>query len=391
MTTPTDGDICFTLSVVDETQLAVDCCERINRVYPYARIVLLVDQADRSNADVFALLFAGGRFNTQVVPFPTRLYSVENTGLVVSEHLRMFLRTRAKWWFKIDPDTRVNRPFRDLPDGACFFGTLQSGLPRDSLQGGCLGGTRAAAETVFRSGLLASAALADHELSWAGNNPHLRMRIADQGVVSFDFIHAWVCEQLDIPLRNHPEIQSNWLAPPEHASAYAVSHPDGPRYNTPASELIHQTVRRIVPARGRLAVMGTRGAPREVEACSASAFVSNEGPSESDLTTGDSAPLIAYTKECEDLGANFLVIPQYAYGWYLHVTDFWQYLEEHYPRVWRDKTCLIYQLGPPTPAWGWMPGSRPGATRPAGTAAVPQASDAPEPSRSGCCPTPRTS
>ncbi len=49
-----------------------------------------------------------------------------------------------RWWFKVDPDTVVWRRFRSLPDGACFFGTIQGGSPGPSLQGGCIGGTRAA-------------------------------------------------------------------------------------------------------------------------------------------------------------------------------------------------------------------------------------------------------
>ena len=349
MPIPADGEICFTLSVFDEVALAVQCCERINRVYPHAPIVLLVDQATRPGADVFAREFGGGRYNAQVVPFRTRLYALENGGKVVAEHVRLFLRTPAKWWCKIDPDTRINRPFLDLPDDLCCFGTLNpGGRPRASLQGGCIGGTRAAAEAILRSRLLTALSLRRVGRSWAGDNPFLLMRIADDAQVSFDFIHAWVCERLNIPLRDHPEIRSRWLVPPDDATAFAVSHPHGLGDDPPMQERIWSTVSRLIPSGGRVTVVkGWPWVTHDVEEFETVNLLAPDDIQESLRPHLREADLIAHLEEREDAGANFAFIPRRGFFWCHHFPGFWRHLEDHYPRVWRDGIGLIYQLGPP--------------------------------------------
>ncbi len=349
MPIPADGDVCFTLSVFDEVTLVLECCERINRVYPHAPIVILVDQADRSEADVFARAFGGGLYNTQVVPCRTRLYALENGGLVVAEHLRLFLHTSAKWWFKIDPDTRINRPFLDLPDELCFFGTLnQGGRPRASLQGGCIGGSRAAAEAMLRSGLLAARTLRDPDRTWAGDNPFLLMRVADDAQVSFDFIHAWACERLNIPLRDHPEIRSRWLTPPDDAATFAISHPHGPGDETSAQERISSVIPRLLPRGARVTVVhGWPWTTHDVEVFETSNVLAAEGIQESIRPRLREADLIAHLEEREDAGANFAFIPRQGFFWCHHFPGFWRQIEDNHPRMLRDKIGLIYQLGPP--------------------------------------------
>jgi hypothetical protein len=212
-----DADLCFTMSVIDERELVEDRVARISRVYPGSHVVLLPDgthTAGRPWPDVGVSV----RSNEE------RLYAVENGGLVVQRHLEAFLDSGARWWFKVDPDTVVWRRFGSLPDGICFFGTMQGGRPGPSLQGGCIGGTQAAARALLESAALLSPALLDPESSWAHGNPFLLARAA-RGLVSFDFVHAWACRQAGIPLQAHAEIRSEWKQPPLDPSQHAVSHP----------------------------------------------------------------------------------------------------------------------------------------------------------------------
>ena len=216
---PSGRDLCFTMSVVDEHELVNDRVGRIHHVYPDAQVVLIVD----APVGTPATEWAEGP-GLQVTYAGEHLYAVANGGRVVQAHLDAFLGTDARWWFKIDPDTVVRRRFSRLPQGAIFFGTPQGGAPGPSLQGGCIGGTRAAVERLAASGVLLSPELVDFERTWAQGNPNLLAR-ARSGLVSFDFIHAWACRRLAVPLRAHSEIRSEWKQAPRHAELYAVTHP----------------------------------------------------------------------------------------------------------------------------------------------------------------------
>ena len=217
MRRPAGRDLCFTCSVTDEDRLVRDRVRRIGRIYPDSRVVLILDRPAGvvrrrpARPDVVELAGKGQ-------------YAVECGGRVVQTHLEAFLESRARWWFKVDPDTVLRRRFRELPDEICFFGTVQGGNPGPSLQGGCIGGTRSAARLLADSGVLLSPELGVPERTWARGNPNLLDR-ARRGLVSFDFVHAWACRRLGIPLVEHPEIRSEWRRPPADADRYAITHP----------------------------------------------------------------------------------------------------------------------------------------------------------------------
>ena len=239
MSRPTGYDLCFTISVVDERDLLERRVRRIERIYPGASIVLMPDGRQAATLD----LPRGP--GIAVRPSRTSLYAVENGGRIVQAHLDAFLETGADWWFKIDPDSVLRRRFRQLPDEACFFGTPQGGNPGPSLQGGCIGGTRSAVQLLAESRVLLSSALRAPERTWARGNPFLLDR-ARRGLVSFDFVHAWACRELGIPLVDHAEIRSEWKQPPAHAERYALTHPH--------KSLDEAAERRLLARRGRVAV-----------------------------------------------------------------------------------------------------------------------------------------
>jgi hypothetical protein len=240
MSRPAGNELCFTLSVTDERDLVEDRLRRIERIYPTARLVLIPD--GREAAGHVWPTGPGVVVRASMTP----QYAVGSGGRVVQTHLESFLETDARWWFKVDPDSVLHRGFRELPDGICFFGTLQGGNPGPSLQGGCIGGTRAAAELLAESGLLLSPALRAPEQSWARGNPILLER-AHRGLVSFDFVHAWACRELGITLVEHPEIRSEWKQPPADSDRYALTHPH--KTLDEAAERRLQAGRRRVAAR----------------------------------------------------------------------------------------------------------------------------------------------
>ena len=203
--------VCFTMSVTDEYDLVDDQVARLQAAYRDCTIVLFPEHC--------------GAWPNGVEARPVeRLYPVANGGLVVERHLEAFIASGCAWWFKVDPDTVAWRPLHHLPEGACFFGSIQAGGAGPSLQGGCIGGTRAAAVALLASGALRSPSLLDPEASWARGNPAVRARV-DAGLVSFEFVHAWACREAGIELRDHPEIRSEVRDPPADAWRWAFTHP----------------------------------------------------------------------------------------------------------------------------------------------------------------------
>jgi hypothetical protein len=203
--------VCFTMSVTDEYDLVDDRVARLQAAYRDSKIVLFPEHC--------------GAWPHGVEARPVeRLYPVANGGLVVERHLEAFIESGCAWWLKVDPDTVAWRPLHHLPDDVCFFGSIRSGEHGLSLQGGCIGGTRAAAAALLASGTLRSPSLLDPEASWARGNPSLRARV-EAGLVSFEFVHAWACRAAGIELRDHPEIRSEWRDPPVDAWRWAFTHP----------------------------------------------------------------------------------------------------------------------------------------------------------------------
>ena len=58
----------------------------------------------------------------------------------------------------------------------------------------------------------------------------------------------------------------------------------------------------------------------------------------------DSAEAIAHLEEIRRKGADYLLFPSTAFWWLGYYGDFHKHLESHYPRVWSDPSCLIFQL-----------------------------------------------
>ena len=329
MRAPAGHELCFTMSVVDEVDLVRDRVARIRAVYHDCTIVLLPDGPE---ADALRWPTARG---TSTRRTEGGLYALEGGGRVVEAHLEAFLETGALWWFKVDPDTIVRRAFRTLPEQTCFFGTLQGGNPAPSLQGGCVGGTRDAASRLVTTGILRSPELLDPGRSWARGNPFVQAR-AGRGLVSFDFIHAWACREVGVPLVDHPEIRSEWQLPPDDADRYSVTHPhkalDETVERLAAEGRRRQTSRTIelidasVPEGARVAVV-SKGDERftKLDRHAGHHFPADENGNWAGFHPADSNQAISLLEAAQRNGADHLAIPETA-SWWL---DFYREFARH--------------------------------------------------------------
>jgi hypothetical protein len=158
----------------------------------------------------------------------SRLFGIENGGAVIERMLVLFLERPTRYLFKIDPDTVIHRRFRYLPVRSGLFGTLQTVPETPSIQGGCMGFTRDAAERILRSGMLRDSRLRE-PAGFIDDSPYF-FRMADRanrcGLASFDWIVPWVAGEVGIPIYPFDEVNSGWRQPPPNPDRrYAVTHP----------------------------------------------------------------------------------------------------------------------------------------------------------------------
>jgi hypothetical protein len=63
----------------------------------------------------------------------------------------------------------------------------------------------------------------------------------------------------------------------------------------------------------------------------------------------DSRTAIEQLEQLREKGGNYVLFPGTSFWWLDHYQEFHQHLESHYQRIWRDDSCLIYELaGPPS-------------------------------------------
>jgi hypothetical protein len=334
------------MNVVDEFVQADAACRRARAAYPACDIVLLLDGRDEARHRRWTEL--SETIDVRLFDVRTNLYRRELGGLLVATHLDVFLASPADLWFKIDPDTFVRRSVRQVPASPCFFGTVQNEgfAPRPSLQGGCIAGTRASAQALADSQLLRSTRLADPADTWAGTNRVLQARAVHRGLVSFDFVHAWACEQAGIPLVDHAEIRSQWLSPPAEAAQYAVTHPhkhlhalgpDDPGDAVPASEQLVRIVEATVPTGSVVAVVadaaGADGGGRWT-----AVHLSCDGTTEE---------AIAAIEAARRNGATYVAIAADAACWrHDDAEGIGGYLRERYVCVTQQRVAALFELEP---------------------------------------------
>jgi hypothetical protein len=318
--------VCFTMSVADEHDLVDDRIARLRAAYRDCRIVLFPEHCGVWPRDV------------DVRPIE-RLYAVGHGGLIVERHLEAFIASGCSWWFKVDPDTAAWRTLHHLPEDVCFFGTLLGGERGPSLQGGCIGGTRAAAAALLASGALRSPLLLDPEASWAGGNPNVTSRL-ETGLVSFGLVHAWACRVAGIELRDHPEIRSESRHPPDDPWRWAFTHPhkwlDVEAESLPVDARhavagrLGDLIEREIPATSSVAV-ASKGDNTFVENLNrwARHFPADESGEWAGFHPADSDEAIAMLERERLAGVDHFALPETGDWWLEHYDGLAEHLASH--------------------------------------------------------------
>jgi len=217
-----DEDLTFFAQVYNNYDAAAECLGDLRKHYPASRVVL---RSDGDSDPRFPILAErnGAEFHKE-----PRLFGIENGGAAVERMLVLFIEKPTQYLFKIDPDTVIHRRFRYLPVRSGLFGTLQTVPETPSVQGGCMGFTRDAAEQILQSEMLRDSRLSE-PARFISDSPYF-FRMTDRanrcGLASFDWIVPWVASELGIPIYPFDEVNSGWRQAPQNPNQrYAVTHP----------------------------------------------------------------------------------------------------------------------------------------------------------------------
>lgn len=217
-----DDDLTFFALTYKDYEATAVCLGDLRKHYSASRVILRSDGDPDPRFPILA--------NHHNVDFrgELRLFGIENGGAVIERMLKLFFEKPTRYLLKIDPDTVIHRRFRYLPVRNGLFGTLQCEQDTPSIQGGCMGLTRDAAEQILQSGMLRDSRLRK-PANFIGDSPYF-VRMAHRanrcGLASFDWMLPWIASELKIPIYPFDEVNSGWQqAPPNPGQRYAVSHP----------------------------------------------------------------------------------------------------------------------------------------------------------------------
>ena len=222
MTNYCDEDLTFFALIYKNYEATAECLADLRKHYPRSRVIL---RSDGDSDPRFPIL--AQRHNVDFRG-ESCLFNIENGGAVIERMLVIFFEKPARYLFKIDPDTVIHRRFRYLPVLSGLFGTLQCEQETPSVQGGCMGFTRDAAEQILQSQMLRDSRLRE-PAKFIDDSPYFyRMahRAERCGLASFDWMVPWIASELGIAMYSFDEVNSGWrLAPPNPNQRYAVTHP----------------------------------------------------------------------------------------------------------------------------------------------------------------------
>jgi hypothetical protein len=222
MSNYSDDDLTFFALTYKNYEAAAECLRDLRTHYATNRVILRSDGDEDPRLPILA-----ERYNVDYRG-ESRLFGIENGGSIIERMLELFFEKPTRYLLKIDPDTVIHRRFRYLPVRDGLFGTLQGRLKYPSIQGGCMGLTRNAAEQILRSNMLRDSRLKE-PAHFIDDSPYfVRMahRVNRCGLASFDWIVPWIAKELKIPIYAFHEVNSGWKRPPSNPNQrYAVTHP----------------------------------------------------------------------------------------------------------------------------------------------------------------------
>jgi hypothetical protein len=221
-TTYSDDDLTFFALTYKNYDATEECLRDLRKHYATSRVIL------RSDGDDDPRLKGLAQRHEVELREESHLFNIEHGGAIIERMLVLFLEKPGRYLFKIDPDTVIHHRFKYVPVRKGIFGTLQTVAETPAVQGGCMGFTRDAAESILESGMLGDARLKEPGKFIADSPFFFRMndRAERCGLASFDWIIGWIASELGISVYAFDEVNSGWkMAPPNPDQRYAVTHP----------------------------------------------------------------------------------------------------------------------------------------------------------------------
>jgi hypothetical protein len=221
-----DCDIAWVVHLYRSRAQLQWCLPLLRNCYPTSRVVLINDGDDEGYKDIAA------QHQCDYVP-GEHLMALATGHLFLRRLLVELLRGPERYYFKIDPDTRIWRRFSRLPAAPSIFGTLETvsegrqapiaGPP--NVQGGCIGMTRDVAEAMIESASLTEDTFHFRAFeSWARCED--ARRTVACGRFCEDFALSWLAHHLGFPILVNPEVLSQWRVPVGNTDLrFAVTHP----------------------------------------------------------------------------------------------------------------------------------------------------------------------
>ena len=182
-------------------ELADICLTNLRKHYSTSRVILVSDgdpnKSWESLAEKYRCEYTEGE----------RLYLMENGGKMLQRGLGLFLNKPTDYLIKIDTDTVVRRKLKLFPDKnfPLLFGSVITSNGHNTIQGGCVGHTLAAAKLLYESNVLCDDSLKDVD-TYVPIYHHRDGR----DIIFEDWLRGYCANKIGIEMIDHPEICSRW-------------------------------------------------------------------------------------------------------------------------------------------------------------------------------------
>jgi hypothetical protein len=229
------SELAFYIQVYKDKKIASRALSCLRKSYPDERVILLSDGDDDPEWPVIAAA------HSAEYVLGERLYQLRHGGMMCQRMFDLLLSQPADFLFKLDTDTIVHRRHKFLPTDSGSFGTIQwNQWPEDeycSIQGGCQGWTRDAAQAISDSRYLLSQELVDFKQTWAKHHLGYGDKwLLERGLICQDWLLGYVNKKLGIYTFHYDEVNSQWRKPVDNSSLkYAITHPHKLEENVSAS------------------------------------------------------------------------------------------------------------------------------------------------------------
>lgn len=195
----------FFIAVYRDQPLATSLIESLARVYPESRRLICSDGDRRLDFERFCVIHGCDYLDGE------RLKLSRFGGQWLVRMLNFYLSVcNADYLIKLDPDSRLIRPFSAIPE-AQIFGRLASNGVKEYVQGGAIGIRRDAATEILQSELLLMPKYRRTEYSYRRyREPYLQEgeTASNERLIAADVILSDVAECLNLQIADWAEIAS---------------------------------------------------------------------------------------------------------------------------------------------------------------------------------------